>query len=159
MGKDDYQNVKVKRSGLQKTRDVIQIVRDVLIIITLVMILLGGLFVISLVQSGKLNNIINAVDSLAGLAGGDSGSIFGDSGGSTGPNAEICDLINSARGDALSGNIASASQKLGQAEQLAKNKGLTQVTKDIGDLEEAATGGDFTTAISLLSKISTSLGC
>ena len=118
--KKEYETLKIKRTGLEKVRDVFAVVRDFLFIIVLlglVVVILIGIsllmnvnHVLSNVQSGGIGSLLGGSGGIGSILGG-----FPSSGSPTaGADTATCTLLQEAKNAFLDGDSTAAKQKLGR---------------------------------------------
>lgn len=159
---EDASEIKIKRSGLEKAKDILSIIRDLLLIIVFIVLLVVGLSFINMIQSASSLFSCAMMPPGGGMipkAPISSGLEPKTASKSSPSNSDLCDLLIGVRDDYFAGDSSSALSKLNQAESLAKSRGLTETAKDISEIEKASSSGDITRIISLSSKISSDLGC
>ena len=171
--KKEYETLKIKRSGLEKIRDVFAVVRDFLFILVLlgliVVILLGITLlmnagqILSSVQSGGLGSLLGGSGPLAALGGLGSGNLESMMSGSqvktvTG-DATMCRLLSEAQSAFLNGDTQTSVQKLTQLKSSFNKKAWTDQVQLTDKLITAVNSDDFGQIAVLYSQLENSVQC
>ncbi len=171
--KKEYETMKIKRSGLEKVRDVFAVIRDFLLILVLLGLIVAILIGISLlmnagqilnsIQSGGLGSLLGGTGPLAalgGLTGGNLENMMSRSQPKTVTgDSTICRLLSEAQSAFLSGDTQTSGQKLIQLKSSFNKKGLTQQAELTDELIQAVNSNDFNQIASLYTQLENSVQC
>ena len=169
--KKEYETIKIKRSGLEKARDIFSIIRDLLIILVLIGLVLALVIIIQL-----LGNIQSALQGggLLGLLGGSGesplgnlGSLFGGQlpiGGGTNlqkvqGDAETCSILSGLQGKFLSGDFQGVQSDMSKLEKTFQRNDWEEQLDTLRDLQSSMQSGDFGKVLQLGPSLLNSIDC
>ena len=166
--KKEYETLKIKRSVLEKVRDVFAVIRDLLLILVLIgliavifigiTLLMNANQILGSIQSGGLGSV------LSGVLGGSGGSLpLSISGGKTLPtvkgDASMCALLSDAKNSFLTGDSTTANQKLTQLKTALTKKSLSDQSKTVDKLIQAVNSDDINQIVALDAQLESSIQC